>query len=512
MSEFKPSSYQQALFDWVQTKKTESAIVEAVAGSGKTTTLLHAIQYMNGTVFLGMFNKKICDEIKEKVTTLPENPNVRLNISTLHAAGLSALTSAIGRMVVDNYKSQKLFNLAIEYGKLDIEDSAIETSVTKLVSFAKQHALDIDEESPITMWEHLIEHYSIVDFGDKAKLIRAAKLILEYSNQGTIKTKTIDFDDMLYEPIKKNVPFKKYDWVLIDEAQDTNFVRREIALRMMHKKSRLIAIGDRHQAIYGFTGADSNSLDLIAESTKAKSFPLHVSYRCPKKVVVEAQKYVGHIQAFENAIDGDVATIEHYDLHKHTKIGDAILCRFNAPLVKLIYQFLAKGIPAVIEGREIGNGIKTLVRKLKAKTFDELLNKLEDFKQKETERFIARKEQDKIQTMVDKVDCATIIINRVINKKLPDTIIPAEAVCTELDLIFGDKLDKSKVIVLCSIHKSKGLEWHNVYLLLTGPSSYAKLPWEHEQENNLMYVAVTRAQKKLVYVTQPSKEQLELKA
>jgi len=74
-----------------------------------------------------------------------------------------------------------------------------------------------------------------------------------------------------------------------------------------------------------------------------------------------------------------------------------------------------------------------------------------------------------------------------------------------LDNIFGDKTDKS-MITLSSIHKSKGLEWHNVFLINTGISPYAKLDWEIGQEYNLLYVAITRAQKTLTYVTLKSRK------
>ena len=66
-------------------------------------------------------------------------------------------------------------------------------------------------------------------------------------------------------------------------------------------------VGDRHQAIYGFTGADSDSLDLIAAAVSAKQLPLTTTFRCPKAVVTYAQQYVNHIQAAETAPEGVVS-------------------------------------------------------------------------------------------------------------------------------------------------------------------------------------------------------------
>jgi superfamily I DNA/RNA helicase len=169
----------------------------------------------------------------------------------------------------------------------------------------------------------------------------------------------------------------------------------------------------------------------------------------------------------------------------------------------LIYQFIAKGIPAKIEGREIGAGIKTLVKRWRSKTFDELLDKLDNHLLHEEQKLKARNELYKLQTIEDKVSCAKVIINRVIQKGLTGN--PTDLVCSELDNIFGDKTNKS-MITLSSIHKSKGLEWHNVFLINTGISPYAKLDWEIGQEYNLLYVAITRAQKTLTYVTLKSRK------
>ena len=83
---------------------------------------------------------------------------------------------------------------------------------------------------------------------------------------------------MIYMPIKENLGFEQFDWVFIDEAQDTNNVRRELACRLLKKDGRLVAVGDTYQAIYGFTGADSDSIEQIREEFNCNIFPFFMSY------------------------------------------------------------------------------------------------------------------------------------------------------------------------------------------------------------------------------------------
>ena len=76
---------------------------------------------------------------------------------------------------------------------------------------------------------------------------------------------------------------------------------------------------------------------------------------------------------------------------------------------------------------------------------------------------------------------------------------PVELLCEEIDKIFGDDVG-SEFILLSTIHKAKGREWNNVYWLDAGASKWARKDWELEQENNLYYVAATRAKQSLTII------------
>src|SRR5271166_2776439 len=133
---------------------------------------------------------------------------------------------------------------------------------------------------------------------------------------------------------------------------------------------RLIAVGDSCQGIYGFTGADNDALELIAEQFHAIRMPLTVSYRCPKKVVEFSHKWVTHIEAHPSAIDGEVTEEEYHDEFLPDE-GSAILSRVTKPLVTLAFSFICRRIPCKIEGRDIGAGLIKLANKWKScKTID----------------------------------------------------------------------------------------------------------------------------------------------
>ncbi len=67
------------------------------------------------------------------------------------------------------------------------------------------------------------------------------------------------------------------DWVIVDEAQDLNSIRRVILGNLLKDNGRLIAVGDPFQAVYGFTGADSNSMNKLRITYNMEVFPLSIS-------------------------------------------------------------------------------------------------------------------------------------------------------------------------------------------------------------------------------------------
>lgn len=494
---FNPSIQQKIFFDWI-TMGTGSCILEAVAGSGKTTTLIEALKLMHGSIFFGAFSKDIAVEIAGRA-----GARMGMDVSTMHAAGMKAWRRGAKFVKVDANKCRDIFRQMtmrqFEYGKL-------ESPVLQLVSYAKQSAVGIDEtktQEDHNTWMNLINHFNIETFDEERGVDNTSTVILLakqlFVKSYEINTKVIDFDDMIFAPLFHGVKFDKYDWVLIDEAQDTNAVRRLLALALLKEGGRLVAVGDRHQAIFGFTGADADALDLIGNAVNAVRLQLNVTYRCPKAVVAYSQQWVSHIHAHETAPEGIVRNALIENLFSEVQVGDAILCRFNAPLIQNVYSLIAKGIPARVEGREIGAGLKQLANRWKVKNIDGLLVHLDAYQEREVAKFEAKEQPKRAADVADKVECLRVIIARVIAKGAL-TAPPQLAVCNEIDAIFGTKDDNKPVVLLSSIHKSKGREWKKVVWLQAGASGFARMPWELAQEDNLCYVAATRAMFELVLI------------
>jgi superfamily I DNA/RNA helicase len=103
MNELRLSEQQQTIIDWVE-RGSGSAFVEAVAGAGKTTTLIEATKRMRGNVALCAFNKKIADEINERVKPL----NLRgVKAGTFHSFGFGAWRNVAPRVRVDDQRKTK---------------------------------------------------------------------------------------------------------------------------------------------------------------------------------------------------------------------------------------------------------------------------------------------------------------------------------------------------------------------------------------------------------------------
>lgn len=524
MSDFIPSPQQIHIFSWV-TEGEGSCIIEAVAGAGKTTTLIHAVKRMlvgDRTVFLGAYNKDIAVEIEEKCKKqIGNNPN--LTVSTMHSAGFRIWRKVARRVKVDGNKCRSIYRDGMEKLQrragngypvsgdtvqlqlLGQQMQQLEGQVLQLVSYAKQAAVGFTKKiDDNNVWYDLISHFDIDCLEQDELVVRLAKRLLVNSFNRDMEV--VDFDDMILAPLVHGARPDTYDWVLIDEAQDTNAARRALALFMLKSGGRLVAVGDPHQAIYGFTGADSDALDLIAHATKAERLPLTVTYRCPKAVVEYAHQWVSHIEAHESAPEGIVRQLDT-KLSDDCKPGDVILCRMNAPLVQLVYEFIAAGVPAKVLGRDIGSGLKALARRWKVASFDALQVNLENFVERETAKFRAKEQENKAVAVEDKVNCLLVIMERA--KKSGSKKDPVDAICDEIDSIFSGDEKNSKVVTLSSIHKAKGKEWDRVFWAETGVSKWAKQEWELEQEKNLCYVAATRAKNELVLFPAPSKKEKE---
>lgn len=493
------SSYQQAIFNWALTGKG-NAIVNAVAGSGKTTTAIAAMEYMKGKGVSLAFNKKIAVALQGKIL---ERGFIHFEGSTIHALCLRVYKKGTKGYI--NVTSSKVWSIVERYCYED-EMASAKNFICKLVGFAKQYGIGLSGVAEIDDTEAWMKIVSTQDLPmdmdmEVEDAIEIAKKVLRDSNR---ERKDIDFDDMIYLPLFYNMTFPTYDWVIVDEAQDTNVVRKLVLEKCMGPNSRLLAIGDRAQAIYGFAGAENNSMELIKEMFNCCELPLSTCYRCGKSIIVEAQKYSQDIQAYEGNMEGIVRHEKYHDfLGAATGYGfsrkDGIICRNNAPLVSLAFGLIRQGIGCRIEGRDIGKNLITLCNKWKkVKDLNTFMEKLITYFDKEMDK---AKGKTKLQLLEDKLETMIILIERC--QSLGQTKV--QSLIDLIDTMFSDSDERGipDIVTLSSVHKAKGLEWKRCFLLGKDqfmPSKYAITPDAKEQEQNLIYVAVTRAMEELVFI------------
>jgi superfamily I DNA/RNA helicase len=161
-----------------------------------------------------------------------------------------------------------------------------------------------------------------------------------------------------------------------------------------------------------------------------------------------------------------------------------------------------------VEGRDIGEGLVSLAKRWKSvTTTHQLKAKLEDYKLKEMQKYMAKGKEDLAQAIEDKVGALEAVISRVNGLGLYDI----DSVVSSIRSLFGDSKagEVPKVVTLSTVHKSKGREWNTVYILDRAnlmPSKYARKEWQLKQEENLEYVAITRSKNELIDLVMPRKE------
>ena len=527
-------------------------LLEARAGTGKTTSCVESYNYptplssavsagfgkppLGGSACFCAFNKAIADELKTKVPA-------GLEAKTLHSICFGILRTAFPkipwgkRYIVNGDKTYDwLDDISPAYGYHSYRDwrggerPIIHTLVAKMKNIGilvhnredlvwstlgidgEEYEILLHEEDGKSLLPESLEkqlddiclHFNLSTKENRLKIYAMAIHIL-YVSIDLDAWQCIDFDDMIYIPYALGLdPESQYDLLYVDEAQDLNEVQKAMAYRI---GKRLVIVGDRYQSIYGFRGADCNAIpnmekDLSQTVRGLVTLPLTKSFRCPQKGIELANFIVPDIQAADWAEEGDVWLTDSESAHDEMKEGDMVLCRTNAPLILECYSLWAEGRKAFIQGRQFGEQLINLIKKLQkggATEIHLLENSLNEYYQAEMDRLLSRNGSGTQQQLLeDKVACIRTMIERV------DTV---EDLIKLINNLFPTEKGKGapdplKAIRLSSIHRAKGLEADRVFLLCPEqiPHSMAGLDWELKQEANLAYVAITRFKEQFFFV------------
>lgn len=495
---YQPSKYQIDIFEFIRSKQG-NLVIEASAGSGKTTVLVNILKLLDKNLkkLFCAFNTDIVKELKKKTKGI-ENVDVR----TMHSLGNLMILRNLGVdyiPIVETKYREYLFSNISQYssfasGLRNKGYMKYINNVSKLIDFARYNLAEDEEEI-----------LALADRHEISIMYDEPKVVLEIMEWGKNNLESIDYTDMVWLPNVLNMqPYGlQFDFILLDESQDFSIAQRELILKCQRMGTRYVFVGDENQAIYSFASASPESFRKLKELPNTTSLPLSISYRCPKKVVKLAQTLVEGIEYKEDAIDGEIV----YDAKlEDVKDGDMILCRNNAPLMKVYNDLIRMGKQCFIRGKDIGQNLKKIIRESKHTELNMDLNAdglfiyLYDQLFNQVSEIMKRTNLDKLTVMnMSIVQNKLDIINALY--VLSENLTTTQDLINRIDVIFTDKR-KNEGIALSTIHKAKGLEADNVYIACRSlmPSKSATQDWEVLQEKNLIYVAYTRAKNRLGFL------------
>ncbi|MBA3824243.1 MAG: ATP-dependent helicase [Ktedonobacterales bacterium] len=501
LGDFTPSPYQMAIFRFILTGQGD-AIIGAVAGSGKTSTLLAASKLLTTkeAMFVS-FGKDIVNSLAQRLK------GSGMRAVTLHGLGHQALIRHFNtkRITVDQRKYTTLIEdwLATAPALTDPEDAQVARGALRdLLNLVRLTLTDpTDLPALVVMMQHFgIELAFTTDpSGTKRRAVFAAiPVLLATGEQVARNAHIIDHADQLYLPVHFQLKLRGMDWIFADECQDMNAAQLALLLRARAPGGRMIFVGDERQAIYGFAGASARSYRQIQEVTQATELPLSICYRCPASHIRLAQTIVPQIEPRPQAPEGVIGDLRRDQALEQVAVGDLVICRLNASLVNFCLQLIGKGKKAYMKGRDIGKLLTAIVHEVAAlpgfhyAAFGRLLA---DYAHERITR-LAQFEGNEglIASFMDRIESI-----RIIAQERPE-VVDTRTLCAEIEHLFEEDTD---AILCSSVHRAKGQEAKTVFLIEPErmPLEWPKQQlWELEQEFNIRYVALTRAKQTLWFV------------
>ena len=537
------SKYQKEIIDFFKNNPHDNIIVKALAGTGKSTLICLLTEETSTSDIYVAFNSSIAEEFSRKIN------NPKTKVKTLHSLGLAIMNSNLSESTskggigsrntsssgatLDNFKIHKIIDELIyeTFGKYDKFEHKIfiKDNYVQLYNLCRLTCTNMSSDSEV---EKLVEDYNLfVDYSGNdfsSPLVSTMVTWLEQIDEKSIEefetSRVIDFTDMLYITYKKlssgewKVPYYNYYTnIYIDEAQDLSTIQLLMLKFIKRKGGRYIFVLDENQAIYSFAGGNAKSCALIPKLyAPIKEFDLPINYRCPTSHLAKVNRDFGiPIQPRPDAPIGSIKTIDKEEIKKYVHAGDLVISRKNKWLSDVILDLAIHGIPIYMEDKEMVEQIKKLVSSQKAASLYELKNKLEKIIKKYNVQLekIVKKETEKAEEdtkkMIDVSDTNSRIDNINFIKSIlsyyssqpqnkydkPDDFI------RYIDVLLNTKMP-SNCVRVCSVHKAKGLEAPQTFVLNEAKvCTDRRNSWEqNEQEKNLSYISITRAKENLFLV------------
>lgn len=294
------------------------SLVIAGAGSGKTRVLTYKIAYLlqNGynpwQIMALTFTNKAAREMKERICNLVgEEYAQRLNMGTFHSLFLKILRREAEKIgfrsnftIYDETDARSLIKSVVK--DLDLDDKTYKpATILSRISRAKNNLVWPEDYQKSEYYKTRDENDGLEQIGN---IYRSYQLRLQQSN-------ALDFDDILLytyklfaeNPIVCDTYGQRYQFILVDEFQDTNDVQQRILQMLVSRHAHICVVGDDAQSIYGFRGANINNIlsfqqtfnhikktDGTQEDREVKLFKLEQNYRSTANIVNAANSLIEH--------------------------------------------------------------------------------------------------------------------------------------------------------------------------------------------------------------------------
>jgi superfamily I DNA/RNA helicase len=456
--------------------------VEAVAGSGKTTTVrIMAESDMERSALYLAFNKAAADEAAEK---MPSNTECRTTHSIAYRSIIGSPNSVLGsKLSRPAWNPKKYVNAGgtvKEIKNLAKVKDVPGANKLAIARVAKQSVACFEASASNAITEDHIPYVELQKLRDKA-----AKLDTAFSEKQFIKgvlccaetlwqaridetSPVVMSHDTYLKLYQLSKPVLNYDVIFLDEAQDTSDCVIDIVMQQMDRGTQVVCVGDTYQSIYGWRGA-VNALAKI----DTKSTPLSQSWRYGPEVASVATYIL------------DSKMIVKGSPHLDTKVGTVDTTKPYTQLFRTNIKLIQQGIKLIRQGVKVRMDVDV-------KGFVKMLTSLIALKYGDNKNV---KHEDVVihSTWDDLLDEAEVVKGEL---KLLSSLVERGNAQEVLDILGGYTKARNPHVILSTAHKSKGMEYPQVILgddFMDVFDDEGNFIEPSDMERNLMYVAATRA-------------------
>lgn len=487
-----PSEEQLKIFDFIK-NGIGHCVIQARAGTGKTWTILKCLDYIkdNQICLYLAFNHSIKLEIKSKI-------NNKHDVFTLHGLGREILKQNNIIIKIDNKKYKKYL--------IENIDSLSNIKVPQnLQQSYFRRILDLLEFARMDLCYNLTKIDQSAKYHDISLKFDEIEIVKKLMDWGQNEIYTQDYTDWVWLPNVLNLqPKFKYQWIFNDEAQDYSIAYVSLLKKYLKNGVRFVSVGDEYQSINHFAGASKKAFEEMIKLSNNNIFTLTKSFRCAKSIIELSNEIVPDIVPRDNA---PLGLIKYGSLVHEIKENDMVLSRTNAPLLSIYNKLTKLNKKCYIKGSN--------------KDKDIFINLIENYhnnntslsKNLETDGLFPRLYEELINRRNE------LLLSGISEKKLLkdsyfssfyDKILSLLTISEDCETVDNliDKINKiyqseEKGVCLSTIHKAKGLECDTVHIMNFDELGfkYVHNEIDKQQEQNLRYVAITRAKNKLCIIS-----------